>query len=336
MSDARVTDLIDRAFDYRGYVTVSRHDGTKLVGFVYDRDASHVDLFDEHAVSRIRLPIGDIADVELTGEDVAAKAQQIWTRRMGTLEARETSAWGDWEAEPPILILVALPLELRAVARALGVHVRGAEDVRGRLGELVAVGRAVGVGGGAAHAIAAERPRLVISCGFAGALATSLGSGDLVLASSVRDEHGEYFAAPKPLVRGARQALRAGGSITVAEGELLCTTHVAATGEEKRALNRPGRLAVDLESGPAARAATRAGIPWLALRVVIDPLDVDLPAFTRDPRDSYVAPALRYALGGPHALLELVRLGLRARTASRSLERALRSVAPALVTELWP
>src|SRR5581483_7609278 len=49
MSDARLAELVDRAFDYRGYVTVRRTDGSELVGFVYDRGASHIELFDGSA-----------------------------------------------------------------------------------------------------------------------------------------------------------------------------------------------------------------------------------------------------------------------------------------------
>ena len=331
MSNARLAQLIDQAFDYRGYVTLSRHDGTQLVGFVYDRGPAHVEMFDEAAKTRIRLAVDDIASVELTGEDSAAKAQRIWERRKGSLEPAEAEAWD----ERPVLFVVALPRELRRVAEVLGSKARGTA-VRGRIGRVGAVGLAVGVGGGAAQAVAAERPRLVISCGLAGGLDPSLESGDLVLASSVRDEAGEAIPASAALLRAARQALEPRAPIAsdswprLAEGEILCATAVAASAQAKRALARPGRLAVDLESWSVAHAARRAAIPWLALRVVLDPLDTDLPAFTAEPRASYLAPALRHALRGPRAVAELARLALRARTAERSLERALHLLAPAV------
>jgi nucleoside phosphorylase len=333
--------LIDRAFDYRGYVTLSRRDGGKLVGFVYDRGPEHVELFDAAARRRIRLAADQITGVEFTGEDSAAQAQQIWERRKGALEPPDTAPWGDW-AEPewrdrgdrrdargqrPVLILVALPAELRSVAVVLGARPDGG-GVRGRLGAAGAVALAVGVGGGAARAVAAERPRLVISCGFAGALEPSLAPGDLVLASSVRDEAGESIAAGEPVLCAVRRALDCGDPACLAEGELLCTTEVAATAEAKRALVRPGRLAVDLESAPAAHAARGASVAWLALRVVLDPLDADLPAFAQAARSSYVAPALRHALRGPRAAAELAELARRARTASRSLARALGRLGP--------
>jgi hypothetical protein len=317
---------IDQAFEYRGFVTVSKRSGEQLVGFVYDRTPTHVELFDESATQRIRVAVDEIATIELSGEDSAAKAQRIWERRKGALEPSETSIWGEWE-ERPVLVLTALPLELRSVAEVFGSKVRG-DAVRGRLGQARAIGIAVGVGGGAAQVIAAEKPRLIVSCGLSGALDPSLATGDIVLATSVSDEAGESIAVAPSVLRAARRALAGAGKVV--EGEILCATQVAATAAEKRALARPGRLAIDLESGPAARAAQRAQIPWLAVRVVFDPLDAELPAFTRTVQPSYVAPALRYALGGPRAVADLARLGLRARTAHKALAQALHRLAPML------
>lgn len=330
-----VGTLIDQAFDYRGYVTLTRRDGTTLVGFVYDRGPAHVELFDETATQRVRVAVDEIVGVALTGEDSAARAQRIWERRKGALEPSGTPAPAerqDREAREvgPVLILVALPIELHGIAGVLGARPRGAV-ARGRLGGMSAVGAALGMGGGAAYAIAAERPRLVISCGLAGALDPSLTTGDGVLASSVCDESGEVVAVSPPVLGAARAALGGGaGPAAWVEGELLCATQVAATPEEKRALARPGRCAVDLESWPVARAARDAGIPWLGVRVILDPIDLALPAFTRTAHRGYLAPALRHALGGPRALAELVRLGLRARVANRSLVEALRRLAPVL------
>jgi adenosylhomocysteine nucleosidase len=315
VSSARIAELVDRAFEYRGHVTVSQRDGSKRVGFVYDRGPAHVQMFDESASMRIQLALDEVTDIEFTGEDAAAKAQQIWMRRKGGFVV---PAAGD--DDHPVLILVALPIEMRTVSRVLRVKPRGG-IARGKLGELDAVALEVGIGGGAAHAVATETPRLVISCGFAGALDPSLAPGDLVLASTVSDDSGDSIAVPERLRRAARLALARTGRLI--EGDLLTTTEVAATVDEKCALFQPGRRAVDLESWPAARAAQQAGVPWLALRVVVDPLGADLPQFARDPHANYLVPALRHALGGPSAIVQLAQLGLRARRARRSLENVL-------------
>ena len=113
-----LADQIERAFAYRGYVTVARRDGTSQIGFVYDPTAEHVEMFDELARAASASPIADIADIALTGEDIAAKAQRIWERRHTTIDTPGASRRGDVEHHRPALILVALPIELRAIARA--------------------------------------------------------------------------------------------------------------------------------------------------------------------------------------------------------------------------
>ncbi|TMA42353.1 MAG: hypothetical protein E6J82_09570 [Deltaproteobacteria bacterium] len=310
MTDARLAELVERAFDYRGYVTLRRTDGSELVGFVYDRSASHLDLYDETATRRVRVSLADVADIAFTGDDAARKAQALW----------------EWRESGPVLLLVALDRELRSVARALGLVRRG-DRARGQSGGNEVVGLALGVGGGARRAVVDEQPRLVVSCGFSGALDPALAPGDLVLATAVRDETGDELAAP-PLIR--QRAAEALGGLRYFEGELVCTTAVAATEVEKLALARPGALAVDMESYPVARAASAAGIPWLAIRAIVDPLRSSLPAFTRDPAGGYVGPAMKYALSGPRAAVELVRLAARARAAAAALEVALHRLRPML------
>jgi len=329
MTQARIAELVDRAFDYRGYVTLLRSDGSRLVGFVYDRSASHLDLFDETATRRTRVPLAEIADIAFTGEDAARKSQEIWERRKGRLEPRDTPAHGDWADPGKVLVLVAVEPELRSVERALGTA-RGGGVVRGRLSgvEVVAIG--IGMGGGARGAIAQERPRLVVSCGFAGGLDAALSPGDLVLATAVRGAGGDSLAAPESPRVAAAAAL---DGLRCLQGELVCTTSVAASPEEKRALARSGALAVDMESYGVARAAVEAGVPWLALRAIVDPLGSALPGFTREPRRTYFWPALRHALSGPRAAAGLVRLARDASRAGAALEAALRRLGPALAVQ---
>jgi adenosylhomocysteine nucleosidase len=296
-------DLVERAFDYRGFVTLSRRDGSQIVGYVYDRGPSHVELFEAEAGTRVRLPIADLAHIELTGEDSAAHAQEVWERRRGKLEPAATPAWGD-RSERPVLVLTALHGEL----------------VSGTDGSVLV--RALGVGGGAAHVIEELKPRVVISCGFAGGLDASATPDRVVLATAVSEELGDTLVAHEGLRTAARDALFG----LVVEGEIVCATRICGTPEDKRALARPGRLAVDLESWAIARAAERAGIPWLAVRVAIDPFDVALPPFAREPRTSYFGPALRHALRGPAAARELLDLAQRARRARRTLGIAMRRI----------
>ncbi|HYV67272.1 MAG TPA: hypothetical protein VE964_13600, partial [Myxococcales bacterium] len=104
MTEGRIAELVDRAFDYRGYVTLRRSDGSQMVGFVFDRSPAHVDLLDETATRRTRIPLAEIADIAFTGEDAAQKAQEIWHRRQGQMEPSGTQ--GDWGLPAKVLVLV--------------------------------------------------------------------------------------------------------------------------------------------------------------------------------------------------------------------------------------
>src|SRR2546426_12261751 len=147
MTDSRVAELVERAFDYRGYITLRRSDGSELVGFVYDRSTTHVELFDEAAAHRVRVPLTEVADIAFTGEDAARKSQQMWERRKGTLEPRDTSAWGEWREARPILVLVALDGGVRSVGRAFRPSRRG-NPARGRCSRTDGAALARGVSGG--------------------------------------------------------------------------------------------------------------------------------------------------------------------------------------------
>jgi adenosylhomocysteine nucleosidase len=319
--DPHVRSLVERAFDYRGYVTIVRNDGSQLVGYLYDRSDAHVDLFDERAEQRTRVPAEQIADVRFSGEDAAAKSQEIWERRKGALEPLDTPAHGGWTQTLPALFVVAMEQELRAVAEAMGGRAR-AGVARGHLHGREVAAVAIGMGGDPRRAIEADRPACVVSCGFGGALSPDLRAGDLVLASAVQAPDGEVLPAPDlQVTRALPRAIR---------GQLVCAPQVAVTPEEKRRLAKGGAIAVDLESAQVARAAARAGVPWLALRAIVDEADVTLPPFAREARSDYVLPALRHALRGPGAALQLLRLARAARAATASLTAAVQSIGAAL------
>ncbi|HET9753750.1 MAG TPA: hypothetical protein VFP52_12340, partial [Myxococcales bacterium] len=162
----------------------------------------------------------------------------------------------------------------------------------------------------------------VVSCGFAGALSPSLRAGDLLVATAVRAPDGERLQAPElPASRALAQAAR---------GEIACADRVLATPEEKRALGAGGALAVDLESAQVARAAAEAGVPWLAVRAIVDDARTSPPPFAREAQAGFLRPALRHALRGPSAVLQLVKLALAERAASASLSRALKALGAAL------
>jgi adenosylhomocysteine nucleosidase len=317
MTEARISELVDRALDYRGYVTLRRSDGSQVVGFVYDRSPSHLDVLDETATRRTRIPVAEIADIAFTGEDAAQKAQEIWQRRQGRMEPSGTE--GDWTLPAKVVVLVALDQELRSARRALRAARPG--------GSFGALALAIGPGGDARPALAKHRPSVVVSCGFAGGLDPALTPGDLVLATGVRNASGTLLAAPEAPRKVAAATLEGSPFL---QGELVCPAAVAATPGEKRAIGGAGALAVDMESYGIAEAAVEAGVPWVALRAIVDPLDSALPPFAREARRSYLWPALQHGLSSPRAAASLFRLARQASRAGAALESALRRVGPAL------
>ncbi len=80
-------ESIEKAFDYRGDVTVRLKDGTSLVGFLFNREARGTSrchepfiemMFENSAETRL-VPCSRIAGVEFTGADPAAgKSWEEW------------------------------------------------------------------------------------------------------------------------------------------------------------------------------------------------------------------------------------------------------------------
>ena len=87
-ADASLAEIIERAFDYRGDVTVIRHDGSQFVGYLFNRDAHapepFVQMFDRNGAGPFTIPYAKIAAIRFTGKDTAAgKSYEAWVRRKG-------------------------------------------------------------------------------------------------------------------------------------------------------------------------------------------------------------------------------------------------------------
>ena len=90
--DVPLTEVIDRAFDFRGNVTVERRDGTELSGYLSNRDARarapYVEMFDMAGEGPITIPYADIRAVRFTGRDTAAgNSYAAWLERKSAAKA---------------------------------------------------------------------------------------------------------------------------------------------------------------------------------------------------------------------------------------------------------
>lgn len=121
----------------------------------------------------------------------------------------------------------------------------------------------------------------------------------------------------------------------------LTSGRMVATAEEKARL-APFADAVDMESFAVLSAAQEHGLPAVAIRVVSDRFDEDMPAdigMTVDEKGRVsVGGVIRHIATHPLALPALVRLGRNSRTAAEALANFLEAYIKALSskTHEWP
>jgi hypothetical protein len=87
-SEEEVRQALEKAFDYRGDVTITRKDGSKVEGYIFDRRTgktlsdSAVRLFPKDSDQKISVPYGEIAALSFTGRDTAAgKSFDAWVKK---------------------------------------------------------------------------------------------------------------------------------------------------------------------------------------------------------------------------------------------------------------
>jgi hypothetical protein len=85
-------EVIDRAFHYRGNVTVEHVDGLPLVGYLFNRNAHarvpFVQMFDAAGDGPITIRYADIRTIRFTGKDPAAgNSYAAWLERKAAAKA---------------------------------------------------------------------------------------------------------------------------------------------------------------------------------------------------------------------------------------------------------
>ena len=79
---------LEKAFDYRGDVTITRKDGAIVEGYLFDRRTgrtltdSLVRVLPKNGDPKLAIPYSDIAALAFTGRDTAAgKSWEAWVRK---------------------------------------------------------------------------------------------------------------------------------------------------------------------------------------------------------------------------------------------------------------
>ncbi|MGA7422925.1 MAG: hypothetical protein WBW77_09595, partial [Candidatus Sulfotelmatobacter sp.] len=93
-SEAEIRAALEKAFDYRGDVTITRKDGSKIEGYLFDRRTaatlkeSVVRLFPKNGNEKISISYADIAALAFTGRDTAAgKSWEAWMKKYAQKKA---------------------------------------------------------------------------------------------------------------------------------------------------------------------------------------------------------------------------------------------------------
>jgi len=171
---------------------------------------------------------------------------------------------------------------------------------------------------------------LFLSTGCAGALLPSLRPGDLTIATAViGNSTGAQFPTDDRHRDQARAVVERAG-IHAVMGPVLCSAHVLATAEAKRAATAgTGSVAVEMEGAALAAFAQENGIPFIAVRAVLDSADTELPV-AADLVDHNTGginwrKLIRHLTAHPGGIPQLLALQRMQSAAQRSLERFFRA-----------
>jgi adenosylhomocysteine nucleosidase len=156
-------------------------------------------------------------------------------------------------------------------------HVHGVERA-GKLGgrEVAIVEGGVGQKAAAratAEAIQFYRPKWIVSAGFAGGLDEMLRRGHIVMADEVVNAAGESIATD---LRLDRESLAATKGLHI--GRLVTIDSILREPAERRLLaEKSGAIACDMETFAVAAACRQQGVPFLAIRIISDAVEDELP-----------------------------------------------------------
>jgi len=98
-NETELREALEKAFDYRGDVTLTQKDGAKIEGYIFDRvngttlSASFVRILPRSGGGRMKIAYSDIAALAFSGRDPAAgKSWDAWVKKYW--EKKETGGEG--------------------------------------------------------------------------------------------------------------------------------------------------------------------------------------------------------------------------------------------------
>jgi hypothetical protein len=88
-TEAEIREALEKAFDYRGDLTITLKNGEKFEGYIFDRSTEapmlagcYVRMIPKGRPDKIRIAYSDIAALAFTGKDTAAgKSFEAWVKK---------------------------------------------------------------------------------------------------------------------------------------------------------------------------------------------------------------------------------------------------------------
>jgi len=164
--------------------------------------------------------------------------------------------------------------------------------------------------------IDAHSPDWVLSCGFSGALLTEMKVGQIVVADSIVDQHGQHIELDLHLTSDAESGLYV--------GRLLTSDHMVRTVAQKQELRQQHEaIAVDMESLAVAQVARETATGFMAVRVISDDMSADLPpevlSIMGNTGAVRIGAALTSVVKRPESFKDMMQLRKNAQAASKTL-----------------
>ncbi len=187
----------------------------------------------------------------------------------------------------------------------------------------------------AAQSLVANGAQALAIIGVAGALEASLHNGMLICPRRILDEQGRSYSIDATWSEHLSERLTAKGlgvrtDITLVSLPTALPTAIAK--QEAHALH--AAMAVDMESAAVAAVAEESGLPFIALRAIVDERDDELPEPLLAAVDSFGRPLtaklIATLISNPLLIASLPSLSSRMNGAIRALRSALTATGPRL------
>jgi adenosylhomocysteine nucleosidase len=186
----------------------------------------------------------------------------------------------------------------------------------------------------AAEHLISQGATKLISWGCAAALSETLKPGDLILVNELIATE-ENKATPLSVNAHWHQHTSEllATFVKVNCGGLAESKSIVSSSEHKKKIHtNTNAVALDMESIAIAKVANQHSLPFLAIRVIADPVEMSLPlAITHSINqhgDVVLSKLLAYLAWHPRELLGLIRLGLYFRSATKTLKLIARHLGP--------